>query len=71
MSYDLSRLAPLEPTTADARISLMRAKGWSFTEYEVKPNGDVLGSIRNPLRNRGFALDVVVPFDGGKVQVLG
>lgn len=59
-----------EPTTADERIRSMLSKGLKFTEYETKPNGDVLGAVLAPQRGAHWT-DVVVPADGGKVRVLG
>jgi hypothetical protein len=69
MSY-MDMLPASEPTTANERIRSMLAKGLRFTEYETRPNGDVLGAVHSG-RPQGHWMDVVVPADGGKVRVLG
>lgn len=73
-------LPPATPTTADERIRSIIAKGQQFTEYEVLPNGDVLGAVRALLGPRARQtmgprspewtdwMDVVIPADGSKAR---
>lgn len=70
MSY-MDLLPPATPTCANERIRSIIAKGQQFTEYETRPNGDVLGAVRAPFRS-GWThwMDVVIPADGGKARLL-
>lgn len=71
MSY-MDLLPASTPTTADERIRSIIATGARFTEYEQRPNGDVLGAVQPPLNGRDpYAvhwIDVVVPADGSKAR---